>query len=47
MEMKDEVRIPAPRERVYAALNDPEILKATFGGKVSVPAASLLRLRLR
>ena len=32
MEMKDEIRIEAPKERVYAALNDPEILKASIPG---------------
>ncbi|ESR25705.1 SRPBCC family protein [Lutibaculum baratangense] len=32
MEMKDEVRIAAPRERVYAALNDPEVLKECIPG---------------
>lgn len=32
MEMKDEIRIPAPKARVYAALNDPEVLKASIPG---------------
>lgn len=32
MEMKDEIRIEAPRDRVYAALNDTEILKACIPG---------------
>ncbi|MEZ5879310.1 MAG: carbon monoxide dehydrogenase subunit G [Nitratireductor sp.] len=32
MELKDEIRIEAPRERVYAALNDPEILKEAIPG---------------
>ncbi|MBE3639577.1 CoxG family protein [Mangrovicoccus algicola] len=32
MELKDEVFIPAPRDRVYAALNDPEILQACIPG---------------
>lgn len=32
MEMKDEILIDAPRDRVYAALNDPEILKACIPG---------------
>jgi len=27
MELKDEILIDAPKARVYAALNDPEILK--------------------
>ena len=30
--MNDEIRIAAPRERVYAALNDPEILKQAIPG---------------
>lgn len=32
MEIKDEVQIDARRETVYAALNDPEILKASIPG---------------
>ena len=32
MEMKDEIRIEAPRDTVYAALNDPDILKACIPG---------------
>ncbi|MBD3679629.1 MAG: carbon monoxide dehydrogenase subunit G [Rhodobacteraceae bacterium] len=32
MELKDEVTIPAPRDEVYAALNDPEILKRCIPG---------------
>jgi hypothetical protein len=32
MEMQDEVRIPAPRDQVYAGLNDPEILKQCIPG---------------
>ncbi len=32
MEMSDEIRIKAPREKVYAALNDPEILKRAIPG---------------
>lgn len=32
MELSDEVRISAPREKVYAALNDTEILKACIPG---------------
>ncbi|MCG6122343.1 MAG: carbon monoxide dehydrogenase subunit G [Microvirga sp.] len=32
MELSEEIMIPAPRERVYAALNDPEILKAAIPG---------------
>lgn len=32
MELNDEVRIFAPREKVYAGLNDPEILKQCIPG---------------
>ncbi|WP_343078840.1 carbon monoxide dehydrogenase subunit G [Ostreiculturibacter nitratireducens] len=32
MELADEILIPAPRDTVYAALNDPEILKASIPG---------------
>lgn len=32
MELQDEVRISAPREKVYAALNDPEILQQCIPG---------------
>lgn len=32
MEMADEIRIDAPKEAVYAALNDPEVLKQCIPG---------------
>lgn len=32
MELSDEVLIEAPRDRVYAALNDPEILRQAIPG---------------
>ena len=32
MELQDEIMIPAPREKVYAALNDPEVLKDCIPG---------------
>lgn len=32
MKLAEEVRIEAPREKVYAALNDPEILKQSIPG---------------
>lgn len=32
MELQDEIRINAPRDVVYAALNDPEILKQCIPG---------------
>jgi carbon monoxide dehydrogenase subunit G len=36
MEMTGERRIPAPRQRVWEALNDPEVLKASIPGCESV-----------
>jgi hypothetical protein len=32
MDLSDEILIPAPRAQVYAALNDPEVLKASIPG---------------
>jgi len=32
MKMTEEIRIDAPRDKVYAALNDPEILKKSIPG---------------
>ena len=32
MDMTGEYRIPAPRETVWAALNDPDVLKACIPG---------------
>ncbi len=32
MELQDEIRISAPRDRVYAALNDPEVLQQCIPG---------------
>ena len=32
MELKDEIVIAAPRAQVYAALNDPEVLRACIPG---------------
>ncbi|MBS41330.1 MAG: carbon monoxide dehydrogenase, partial [Rhodospirillales bacterium] len=32
MDMTGEYRIPAPREKVWEALNDPEILKICIPG---------------
>ncbi len=32
MDLSDEILIPAPRERVFAALNDPDILKDCIPG---------------
>lgn len=36
MEMSGERRIPAPRQRVWEALNDPEVLRASIPGCESV-----------
>lgn len=32
MELKDEIRINAPKDVVYAALNDPEVLRQCIPG---------------
>ena len=40
MDMTGSERIAAPRERVYAALNDPEILKAAIPGCEAVEKTS-------
>lgn len=40
MEMTGEYRIPAPRETVWAALNDAEVLRATIPGAESVEKTS-------
>ena len=40
MELKEEIRIHAPRERVFAALNDVEILKQAIPGCEDMQALS-------
>lgn len=40
MELKDEIRIHAPRARVFSALNDPEILKQAIPGCEELAAIS-------
>lgn len=40
MDMTGERRIPAPRERVWAALNDPAVLKASIPGCESLEKTS-------
>jgi hypothetical protein len=40
MDMTGEYRIPAPRDKVWAALNDPEILKASIPGCQSLERVS-------
>ncbi len=32
MDLSDEILIPAPRDRVYAALNDPDVLRGCIPG---------------
>ena len=41
MEMSGEARIAAPRERVWAALNNPEVLRRCIPGCESLEAKSL------
>ncbi len=36
MQMKDSQRIPAPKDKVWAALNDPEVLKKCIPGCLRV-----------
>lgn len=38
MELKDQIRIAAPRARVYAALNDPDVLREAIPGCESLEA---------
>lgn len=40
MQMNDEIRIDAPRARVYEALNDPDMLKACIPGCESLEKVS-------
>ncbi|HEY1230235.1 MAG TPA: SRPBCC domain-containing protein, partial [Ramlibacter sp.] len=40
MDIKGEYRIEAPREKVFAALNDPEVLKACIQGCESLEKLS-------
>ena len=40
MQMNDSQRIPAPREKVWAALNDPLILKQCIPGCQSLDMSS-------
>lgn len=47
MEMRGEYRIPASRERVWAALNDPEILKASIPGCQSLEQFSPTEMTAR
>jgi len=47
MEMKDEVIIPATRDKVYAGLNDTEILKACIPGCEEVVRVSDTQLEAK
>jgi carbon monoxide dehydrogenase subunit G len=47
MEMSGEYRIPAPREKVWAALNDPEVLKETIPGCQSIEKLSDTQMTAR
>lgn len=40
MDLSDEILIPASRDKVYAALNDPEVLKACIPGCETLEATS-------
>lgn len=40
MQLKDEIRIAAPRERVFAALNDPDVLRRSIPGCESLEKVS-------
>ena len=40
MDIKGEYRIAAPRDKVFAALNDPEVLKTCIPGCESLEKAS-------
>ena len=40
MQMNDSQRIPAPKEKVWAAINDPEILKQCIPGCQSLDMSS-------
>jgi carbon monoxide dehydrogenase subunit G len=45
MDMSGERRIPAPREKVWAALNDPEVLKASIPGCETIEKLSDTELK--
>ncbi len=47
MELSDEIRINAPRDRVYAALNDPEILKVSIPGCEEIEKTSDTELKAK
>ena len=44
MELKGEYRIPAPRERVWAMLNDPNVLRECIPG--ASPSRAIRRTAL-
>ncbi|HZP21516.1 MAG TPA: carbon monoxide dehydrogenase subunit G [Bauldia sp.] len=47
MEMSGEYRIPAPREKVWAALNDPAVLRETIPGCESIEKVSDTEMKAR
>lgn len=47
MELKDEIRIAAPRDRVYEALNDPEVLKDAIPGCEEIEKVSDTELQAK
>ncbi|MEM7289355.1 MAG: carbon monoxide dehydrogenase subunit G [Pseudomonadota bacterium] len=47
MELQDEIRIAAQRDRVYSALNDPEILKQCIPGCEEIEKDSDTELRAK
>ena len=47
MELKDDILIPAPRDVVYAGLNDPEILKDCIPGCEELTKTSDTRLEAK
>ena len=44
MELKGEYRIPAPREQVWAMLNDPDVLRECIPGCESLEGSAARRL---
>ncbi len=45
MQMSDEIRIEAPRDKVYAALNDPDVLKRSIPGCEEIEKVSDTELK--
>mgnify|MGYP003153232828 CR=1 FL=1 len=47
MDLADEITLNAPKSRVYAALNDPEILRQSIPSRHALPARSRSTPRVR